>query len=220
MLGGEYWRHPNPPWSPAVNVKFVDLLPYVLPEVAGCTDLLVERALRDTLTDLCMRAKVWNEKAFPQTTVAGVADYDLDVPCCAALVGIKWLAVGGCRLDGVPDDTGAIGAQPGTPRNYTQLTTDTVTLIPAPDSAAPLAMTLTLRPQRDADEFPDWLAERHQDAIVAGAKARLMMMTGTPWYTPQQATLYQATYANEVARAMYDAAHGLVRGPLRTVSHY
>jgi hypothetical protein len=201
-------------------VKFLDLLSYVLPEVAGCTDLLVERALRDTLADLCLRAKVWSEKTYPQNTVPGVADYDVDLPCCAELVEIKWLAFDNRRLFGVPDETPALGQAPGTPRAYAQLTPDTVTLVPAPDTAAPLTMTLTLRPTLDGVDFPDWLITRYQDALLAGAKARLLMMTGRAWFAPQQALAYQAMYAAEVARAMYDTAHGAVRGPLRTISQH
>lgn len=201
-------------------MEFSDLLPYVLPEVAGCTDLLAERALRDTLIDLCQRAKVWSEPTYQQSTVPGQADYDIDMPCCGALVEINWLAVDGCRLSGAYDDCAAIGAIPGTPFAYTQLTPDTVTLFPAPEAAVPLTMRLTLRPQRDATEFPDWLADRYQDAIVAGAKGRLLTMNGRAWTAPQPGAMYLASYAQEVARAMYDTAHGTVRGPLRTTSQH
>lgn len=201
-------------------MKFADLLPYVLPEVVGCTDLLAERALRDTLIDLCLRAKVWSEPTYQQTTVPGQADYDIDLPCCGALVEIKWLAVDGRRLNGGYDDTAAIGASPGCPRAYTQLTPDTVTLLPAPEAALPLTMRLTLRPKRDDDTFPDWLGDRYLDAIVAGAKGRLLTMIGRAWSAPQPGAMYLASYGQEVARAMYDTAHGTVRGPLRTTPQH
>ena len=76
-----------------------------------------------------------------------------------------------------------------------------------------------------AGDVPESLRDRRLvqldlAALVAGAKARLMLMQGTAWYNPNQATYYSQIFDNGVGAAAEDAAKSLVGAVIRTKPHH
>jgi hypothetical protein len=199
------------------NSKYSDLFPYILSELPGVSSLQAEAQIRGAVIDLCRRAKVWTHEDDPTETIAGARTYDINAPTGSTLVEIKALYLESKELEA---DTEEQFPEAGTPRNYRQVTPDEVLLWPTPDAEYLFTMTLTLTPSRASTHFPGWIAERYHDAIVAGAKARLMAMPGQPWSNIQQAIFYRSMFDTEVAAAKGEADRSFVRAPLRTTTYY
>lgn len=201
------------------NTKYSDLFPYVLTELSGVSTLQAEAQIRAAVIDFCKRSKVWTHEDDPTATMARARSYDINVPTGSALVEIKAM-----QLDGEPLDASTgeheSSLDVGTPKSFRQLTPETFSLWPTPDAEYTVTMDLTLTPSRTSTTFPGWIAEKYHDAIVAGAKSRLMAMPAQPWSNIQQAIFYRSTFDAEVAAAQADAARSFVRAPLRTTSQH
>ena len=61
-------------------MKYSDLNLYVRPEVQGCPDFLVERAVRDTVIDFCRRTDVYIPEPEFITIIGGVNEYSVTLP--------------------------------------------------------------------------------------------------------------------------------------------
>jgi hypothetical protein len=194
------------------TTKYDTLLPYVLPEVHGCSDPLAEQAIRDAVIEFCLRARVWVHECDPADIDAGEDAYDIDLPSGAALVQIASVHIGDKPLDPFT------GRQP---EGYSQRNDDELVLVPTPDTtlADGLLVELIVKPSRASTGFPGWINERYQEGILSGAKARLMMKQGTAWYNPQQGAAYQFAFDTACTDARGDAAGALVGAPIRTTPH-
>jgi hypothetical protein len=199
------------------NTKYVDLLPNVLPELPGCSGPLAEQYIRTAVITLCRRTKVWKVDADPVSIVAGTATYDLDADIGTAIIEIQTMRLDGADLEPADD---AYVLDIGDPTAYMQRTPETFTLLPSPTRDGVVTMTLSVAPSRASSSFPSWIAERYYDAIVAEAKATLMLMPGTTWYSPQQGTYYRSIFDQEAAVAKSDAMTSFVRATQRTTSHH
>lgn len=200
------------------NTRYTDLLQYVLPEVAGCSSLLAEMEIRAAVIDLCRRAKIWTHEDDPTVTMALARTYDLNAPNGAAIIEIKSMWCGGFPVDPTDDDDDA--SVTGMPETYRQISPEVFALWPTPNGEYEITMELTLAPARASTSFPAWIAERYHNAIVAGAKSRLMLMAGNPWANVQTALFYRSMFETEVATAHSDSTTGFARTRLRTTSQH
>lgn len=201
------------------STKYSDLFPYVLTELAGVSSLQAEAQIRASVIDFCRRSKVWSFTDDATAAVPRTSDYDLVPPSGTALVEIKAIHLDGTALEpasGDPDNTLDIG----TPREYRQPSPDSYSLYPAPDSAYSVVVTMTLAPSRASTTFPAWIAEKYHDAIVAGAKSRLMAMPGQLWTNLQSAIFYRSMADAGVADAQSESSKGFTRATVRTTPHY
>ena len=207
------------------NTLYDQLTPFVLPEVAGCSVPMVERAIREAAIEFCNRSKVWIYVCDPVDLDAGEGRYDIDVPTQSSLVEIKSVKIAN-EVDPLsPVTVGYLEenyvnwqTDRGNPRQYTQLTDEEVLLVPIPNSTLTdgLIVTLCLKPSRSSTGFPAWINERYQDAIVAGAKQRLLMMSGVQWSNPMAGAMEKTVFENAIANASVDAALSRVRATIRT----
>jgi hypothetical protein len=201
------------------TTKYSDLFQYVLPELVGCSTMLAEMQLRAAVIDLCRRAKVWAYEDDPTTTSPGERNYDLSAPAGSTIVEVKAMFVDGDAVD--PASTNFDNpAVLGKPETFRQLTPEAFVLWPTPDTEYPLTMELTLAPSRASSGFPSWIAEKYHDAIVAGAKSRLMLMPGNPWTNLQIAAAYRSLFESEVGTASMDNTTSFARTRLRTTTQH
>lgn len=199
------------------NTKYVDLLPNVLPELPGCSGPLAEQHVRAAVIALCRRTKVWKVDPDPMQITAGTATYDLDADIGTAIVNIQSMQLDGLDLEAAD---GAYTLDVGDPTAYMQRTPETFTLLPSPTRDGTVTMTLSVAPSRASSSFPGWIAERYYEAIVAEAKASLMLMPGTTWYSPQQGAYYRSIFEQEAAVAQSDSMTSFVRATQRTTSQH
>ena len=209
------------------NLKYSDLLPFILPELPGCSDPLAEQHIRSAVIDFCAQSKLWRVAQDPIGVYAGQAEYDIDLPTGTSLVQIM-----SCLVDGAPiSPTSSDQLDADYPRWqkvggraqwFLQFVPTSFFIAPVPDTSieSGITMMLSVKPSRASAGFPDWIADQYHDALVAGAKARLMRQAGRPWSNPQQAMFEQAIYDRGISTATAAATGSLVRTVQRTTSQH
>jgi hypothetical protein len=179
----------------------------------------VQQVAAPVLTDaVLMAAQTFCEETWIYTgdlavipSVAGQASYVLVPPTGTDVVAIKALSYAGARLRPTSEDeldalyaTSDWRSQTGSPRHFYQTAdTGSVSLFPAPETASVGAIKINaaLRPAATATTVPDFLYSTWVDAIAAGAKFRLFMMTSSAWGDPAKAAVFSQQFQQEINRA-------------------
>lgn len=164
------------------------MLPQVLPEVAGCPDIVAIEAVRTAAIMLCERASVWKVRYDPIDVIAMVADYELDIPTGAYSKAINKITFNGNVLrprltEQLDRDVPNWQTTTGTPFGYFMSADDTITLVYEPDTTYPQSMyvTGTLAPTRNASVIDDEVYQRYYPLMATGAKALLFMQQQQKW---------------------------------------
>jgi hypothetical protein len=196
-------------------------LPYVLPHAAGCTDPMAYQALREAANEFCTRSNIV-QQTFTVGSVAGIGDYDFDVPTDMRLVRLlkvawgvdRWLKVNDrADVDNVLALRGSVnGDDPvqGDPTAaWAQPDTSTFFVYPLPDRSVDGMFTVTasFAPTDRATQLDDVLFDRWRTGVVAGALAYLQMMPGQPFTAPTFAR-HRDRFETEIGRAIAEARKG------------
>jgi hypothetical protein len=204
---------------------FEDFYPFILPEVLGCPEPVVDQALISTLIDFCDKTLVHQVDHDPITVVRGVIDYELDPPVNQTLVSkIMKVFYKDTPLEAVaPDDVRVaqiynkyfedVQPQEGPPRAYIQKDPRTISIFPYPQETERLALTLrvALKPTRSATQFDDILFEEYAETIGAGAISRLAMQPGKTYSDMKLAGVKNVLYTAGVNVARQRASRGSTR---------
>lgn len=204
-----------------------DIVHYVRLELPAVVDVLIVQTLAAVAMDFCERTRLWDEIQDPTALLDGTSQYDVDVPRGARLLGVSDVWAAGYPLTPITMD--ALGrvlpawqsAQSSQPVYYNAARDRAaLSVFPTPLGAlrAPLTVRAQFAPLRNATALPDFLAERHLDALVAGAKARLMTQINLPWSSPQTGLYHQQAYDSAVISARIQQIHDRTAGPLRVAS--
>lgn len=206
------------------NQAFTDLLPFMLPELPGCSDPLAALHLQSSVIEFCKRSKIWRSYLDPIDMVAAVNSYDIELMQGTALVEILSCRIGShhplrpTTADKLDAEWHNWQVDTGHPKWYLQTDPSALLLAPVPECNLPGAINVAvaLMPSRTATYFPQWISDIYQDGLLSGAKARLMRQIGRPWSNPGQSQLEQDLFDRAVADATMRAAGSLVRAPQRT----
>lgn len=165
---------------------YAEFLDNVMPDLPGCTVEIAENAIRSAAIEFCRRTCIYVYDGDAFVTVAGQSEYDIDLPSQAEPV----MAVNVWR-DGVrmpprslvnQSDNVDVTQLDGPPVEYSTRDWETILLIPTPDTADyTITYKVALMPSRTSTGVPDFLLDRHFDAIASGAKARLMLSPNKPY---------------------------------------
>jgi hypothetical protein len=196
-----------------------DLTPLIMPFVRDCATPAAIVAARFACIEFYKNTLWQQEELEPIDLVAGQATYPVDtmpntVPSAVMRVKIDGIAkplefVTKDKLDQLyryTDWTTLVG----NPRYVTQIVTDQIILVPAPDDviAQPKAMKLLVatQPTPDADEIDDEVFNYYAEPLAYGARARLYETAGQPYYDPASApfcwTKFYAGVSEAKARRM------------------
>jgi hypothetical protein len=80
-----------------------------------------------------------------------------------------------------------------------------ITLYPTPGQNGTLVTRAVLAPKRTATTLPEFLMSRYMDALISGAKSRLLLMPGVGWSNPQLAVYHENVFNTGVSTARDDA---------------
>lgn len=186
-----------------------DLYPDILVYVPGCPDPLVTQELRRAATEFFRDSRAWKEWLDPIVAAGTLREYDLDLPTGATLVELER-----ATSNGAPVELLSFNAQEKSPAARENerpgiVTADrvsiTLTRVFAPGSRIELQVSLT--PSRTAATLPDSLMEQYAEAIVAGARFRLMRTPG-PLNNPQGAQLALSEYQQHLGKFTFQAFRG------------
>lgn len=198
-------------------------------DVAISSVSYIDQVVLDTCIDVCQEAKVWIAR------LPGISVYKdrpvitLPVPEQALLAEIQVLKFNGRPIDQLIDtvldlqDAGWETRTGNCAAGYIHLDTNTIRLVPIPNTEAPRALTgsIAYKPSREATAVPTFLFDRYLDLVVHGAKARLFGMTNKTWADPAQYNRHIAEYERLRNKAKGDgASRHSTRARRRVTPHY
>lgn len=201
-------------------MKFVDLAPWVQPEVPGCPLFTLERAVREAAIDLCQRTDVW--KADPQQfqILPETIDYELPQETGAEVAHVLDLQRDGqslIKLGSVAEVYQKIGNDGSreTPMWYSASDNTGIVVARRPKDAEILMLFLSLKPDAAATSIPDTIGREYRDTLACGARAKLLLMNGQPWSNAQLGLLNQQLFDRKVAAIIRQVKFGFGGASIR-----
>lgn len=193
-------------------IKIDELLPQLLPEVAGCPDVTARQALLNAAIEFCRDSGAWDEVQEDGYTLRdGQSTYDIEADGDARVLLIKraWHRWG----ELVPKSQAELDlvlpnwqyAQSNVPVYYnTADSGQALRVYPVPMNSQGLKLSLRAAfvPRMDAKYLGEKLVNDWFEPLLSGAKARLMAAPGRAWSNPPLAAYH---------RGLFDAAKTDVR---------
>lgn len=185
---------------------WADFHPYVLPDVFGCPEPLLDQALRETARDFCTRTKVWRQwmDPFAASGTSNVIEFDAEP-------GSEVVAVTALTVDG--DDYSVLGSQDlpsgWQSEKHGNLKEKTMVHInsqegffyPTPLAGQIIIFQLALRPTMTGTGVGDVIFAEFTEVIASGTKARLMVKPRKEWTDLQTAAMFGMHYERMVHQA-------------------
>lgn len=203
-------------------MQWADWLPDVLPHAPGCPDIVAEHELLRAAQDFFTRTRLWRVDVPELTVGAGSGTLAVTAPDQTELVRVESVAADGDVLPPATIETLEFEGGhdwrecTGAPRLYTQIAPGTLIFFPTPTQDAVITLRLALKPSDGAPGIDDSVADRAREAVVAGAKGRLMLYPQAPWANVGIATALMAQFDALCATANVDAARGFGRARIRS----
>lgn len=197
-------------------IEFDVLLPRVNQFAQAVPEPLAIQHLRDAAIVLCERTRCWRDVY--TTTTSGDDIEVTSVPSYAALFEIEWARFDGQLLMPVAPTSDLIVGEEGVPRNITQLTPNTVTLVPF--GVGQLQMSSFLKPSMSADVIPDFLYTEFGSALADGALSTLLLIPNQPYSNPQQAMYHGQRFNAVLDKNFAYNLRGQQRAAKRTKSSF
>jgi hypothetical protein len=176
--------------------------PYVMPEVIGAPEPLVDQALRLAARDFCQRGTAWVEFQDELRPLESSNRFEFDVPSGAELVKVLSAVVGTTELDvfsngDLPADW--TNARSTTLRNkLVHLEGDEFLVFPLPTE--PIRLRLAFKPMLSATTVGDEVLNKWGEDVAAGAKSRLMAMRGMPFTDLTSSAINKAQFESAIHR--------------------
>lgn len=186
------------------TVPIARFYPEVKSLTSGALDPFVKEAVLRSLQRFCKEGWAWEADADSIDLLAGVSDYDLELPMGSYAVNLFVYYRGG-RLLPIPlRDLAATesgeGIRSGAPTGYQRQANASIRLdrVPSVDENNALRVVAFLQPTEDCEEVPDELWHEWREGVVAGAVSFLKAQKGRPWFDPESQTYYQQQHARDV----------------------
>lgn len=184
--------------------------PEVMPHVGGCPHAMVVNAIRDAAREFAERTLLLRSTLSAINVVAAQQDYTLTPPANTRVVTCL-----NVRYDGLPlqstgehamDHIHPFWREGGVSRRWYMSTPGTLSLTFSPAAAITggLVVRIAYKPTQTATDGDDILYDDWNEAIAAGALARLQGTANqdAKWANPQMAQAWQA----EFERGIHDGA--------------
>ncbi len=183
--------------------KLEYFMPRLLPWCTAVPEPLAYQALVDSAIRFCEETHIVRYITDPIQVVAGVRDYDIDLPQYADLARVLrvWFAPGpydrpsGKPADWVISDIGQLSIYP----------------VPPTDGVDPMFFEVATKPTRSATTVADQLYTDWVEGIVGGAVARLCGTPDQPWSNDVNAGKGEMLYQRWRGKAQIEGSKGRVR---------
>lgn len=199
-------------------MKFLDFAPFIRPEVQGCPDFLLERAVRDAATDFCRRTDVYLAEPEYIQISAGVNEYSVTIPTGTELNHIVDIYNNNVALSPVSftELLKRLGDEDtrGNPKYYAQRDNTDFYLAPIPADKDTLRVLYSLKPTSSSTSIPDTIGKEYREIISHGALFRLQMMAGQPFSNPNFGAINRDLFEKEVGRTIRQSKYGFSGGSL------
>lgn len=204
-------------------MQLADFYQYVSPELPGCPDETIRRAIVQSVQALCKKAHIWRELQDPIALIDGVRDYEPDVPSGGRIVNIEEVFCGARELEPVtlsalswklPDWQTAESSEPVFYMGANDW--GVINVYPLPrNPLGGITLRAEFEPMIGATVLPDFILQRYQDAIEMGVKARCMVMPKVTWSDPATGEYWRARFDSAVSDATIRMMHERNSGSIR-----
>lgn len=192
---------------------------YIVPDLPGCPFAVADHALRLAAIAFCEQSMAWRYQHPDVTVIAATAEYAFVPPAESVVHTITYAEFEGEAIETHAGESNIMiddwHNQTGTPEyvlgGYTG-----ITLVPTPDVAGTLTMTVVLKPSPTAIGVDDNVFNEYRAAIVHGALAMLMLSPKKPYSSPNLATYHQQQFTIAAGMAGMRQARNYTRAPLQT----
>ena len=203
--------------------NFSSLVKEILPYVPMCPDTLVESNLRAATIELCERSKAYIHDMDAFNTVAGVYEYDFDIPVGTEAHQILYMTHDGRDMDPISPRSLELNYpdwrdRTGQPHVYLQKYSSTFWLVPVPSGTKQVLVSLALKPTRTSNNIDTNFSNNYRDGIVYGTLYRLLRMPSREWTDVNAAREYLLQFNQEIQQAELRARGGDL-GVKRTVRY-
>lgn len=196
-----------------------DFYDLTLPYLPGCPVAALDSALRQVAIDFCEQSLAWKYDHPDIAVVAATAEYPFVPPAEAVVHAITYAEFADKEIAAHAGEADLRiwdwRHQTGTPE-YVLGGATSITLVPEPDLAGTLKMTVALKPAPGATGIDDAMYNEYREAIVHGALARLMFSPKKPYTDAQRAPYHQQQFTIKTGAAGTRVARSYTRAPLRT----
>lgn len=203
------------------STRFDAFLPEVAPLVPGCPNPVAVNAIRNAAIEFCTETLVWQEAQEAFSATSTDFPMTLDAPSGTRAVQVVSMTVGGVPVDPVTEDDldrtmPSWRTQSGDGvQGFYQPDDATVSVYPLPANSLSFQLRVAYSPTRAASSMSADIAQRHMEAIAAGALARLMDMPAQPWSNPDQALVMRGRFNNAIHNARIAVNKSRTRAPLQ-----
>jgi len=190
-------------------INYETLLPDIIPMVPGCSDTLIENAIRSAIIELCEKSEVYQQDLDPISTSADIFEYDLDAPSNTTVHKIVWVTLKGLDLEPISPQlleqripkwrTTATD----TPQFYVKQSSSTMWLVPKPSTgeADAVRVRVVLKPTHTSRSCDNEVINDYRDTIINGAIFRLLRLPNKDWTDYSAASVYGSLFQEGVAEA-------------------
>jgi hypothetical protein len=196
-----------------------DFYDSALPELPGCPYVALNHALRQSAIAFCEQSLVWTYEHPDIAVTVDVDIYDYVPPAEALVHAVTWAKFNDVEIDARTKDADMRiwdwRNQTGTPA-YVLSMPSSLKLVPKPDVEGTLKLIVALKPDYDATGVDDGIFQEYREAIVHGAKARLMLSPRKPYTDAERAALNMQQFNSKVMAAGVRASRNYTLAPLRT----
>lgn len=204
-------------------MKIEDFYRYVSPELPGCPEETMRQAIVLAARDFCARTHAWTEVLEPIVLADGVSEYDYEAPFGASALTAIGVWLNGNELRSASLDQldfllpGWQTATGSEPRYYNAaFNTSSIRVFPTPVSpTGSIVMRLAFEPKMASTSLPDVLLEDNNEAIAAGAKARLMVQPNKQWSNAPLGAFYGKAFEDAAINERINVLHDRVPGVTR-----
>ncbi len=203
-------------------MRYLEIAEFVRPEAHGAPDFLVERALRDSAIDFCVKTDIYRLEPEDFLVIPSITEYELSIPVGTELNHIVDIyrnkqtlqPVSYTRLLEITGD----GTSKGKPNYYSQRDNTQFYLALTPNERETLKALYSLKPSPSSSSIPDTIGEEYKEPLVHGAIYRLQMMTNQPWSNMGAAQSNKALFDQRVGQVTREVKYGYSGGSLTVKS--
>lgn len=202
---------------------YSSLVKEVLPYVPLCPDSLVEQNIRAAAIEFCERSKAYILDMDPFNTIAGVYEYDFDIPTGTEVHQVLYMTHDGKDMDPISPRSLELNYpdwrdRTGNPHVYLQKTPSTFWIVPVASGSKQVIASVALKPSRTSNNVDTTISNQYRDAIIYGALYRLLRMPSREWSDVGAAQEYLYQFNLEITQAELRARGGDL-GVKRTVKY-
>jgi hypothetical protein len=203
-------------------VKFLDISDFVRTEARGAPEFLVERVVRESATEFCVKTDVYRLEPETIQVISGIDEYDLTIPNGTELNHIIDVYRGHRTLQPVSYsrllEVKGDGTTTGQPRCYSQLQSTSFYVAPVPSASETLSVLYSVKPTSTASSIPDYIGKAYREPIVHGALYRLQMMPNQPWSDQGSAQANKSLCDQRTAQVLREVRYGYGGGSMTVKS--